>query len=160
MWGTQCYKYILTSMKLDMKLDINIDKHYSTQSNTKTFKQTNNGGYKILNRTTEGVKNHLSVFPPLLLTEYEDVVSFQGNGMLTFPAQSSPITIPWLNRVVFRTRDINGLLLNIELSSSINIQIEVGSTLNGPFTLSLKGHQQVEGTGHYRPLARDVTRPH
>ncbi|XP_071784509.1 cadherin EGF LAG seven-pass G-type receptor 2-like isoform X3 [Asterias amurensis] len=59
--------------------------------------------------------------------EYEDVVSFQGNGMLTFPAQSSPITIPWLNRVVFRTRDINGLLLNIELSSSINIQIEIDS---------------------------------
>ncbi|XP_022101230.1 cadherin EGF LAG seven-pass G-type receptor 2-like [Acanthaster planci] len=59
--------------------------------------------------------------------DLSDVITFQGNGLLTFKDLTSPASIPWLNRVVFRTRDFNGVLMNIQLSSSLSIHIELES---------------------------------
>ena len=38
---------------------------------------------------------------------------------------SSTVSLPWSNRVVFRTGNQNGVLMFIELSGNINIRIEV-----------------------------------
>ncbi|XP_072181687.1 cadherin EGF LAG seven-pass G-type receptor 2-like [Diadema setosum] len=54
-----------------------------------------------------------------------DPVRFLGQeSYMTFDLDNT-VSLPWTNRIVFRTRDTDGVLMFVELSNNINIRIEL-----------------------------------
>ncbi len=49
---------------------------------------------------------------------------------MDFQLGQMSVSIPWVNRLMFRTRDTDGLLMYIKLVSSVAISIEVSYMLH------------------------------
>ena len=72
------------------------------------------------------IDHFVLVYPfPLKYPVLSHILRFEGDGYVIFQNNQMQVTIPWMNRIMFRTRDRNGLLMYIKLASSIYISIEV-----------------------------------
>ncbi|PIK60094.1 putative cadherin EGF LAG seven-pass G-type receptor 2 isoform X3, partial [Apostichopus japonicus] len=83
-----------------------------------------------------------------------DPVQLDGTGRITFDLPSTAISLPWENRIGFRTRGINGVLMSVILSPNFRVELKLSggklvySTTSNPTALTLSTEVVNDGQWH------------